>query len=65
LVAQAPSNTLKIDKDAFALLAKRPPRSITLREDGLFELSYEDGEYLVDPEGKLVRKEAAAPGAKK
>jgi hypothetical protein len=56
--AQAPSNTLKIDKDALSLLAKKPPRAITLREDGLFGLSYDDGEYLLDPDGKLVRKEA-------
>jgi hypothetical protein len=56
--AEAPSPTLTIANDAAALLAKRTPRSITLREDGLFELSYDDAEYLVDPRGKLVRKEA-------
>src|SRR5882762_2925165 len=56
--AEAPSPTLTIANDAAALLAKRMPRSITLREDGLFELSYDDAEYLVDPRGKLVRKEA-------
>ncbi len=56
--AEAPSPTLTIANDAAALLAKRTPRSITLREDGLFELSYDDAEYLVDPNGKLVRKEA-------
>ncbi len=55
--AEAPSPTLTIANDAAALLAKRPPRSITLREDGLFELSYDDAEYLVDPSGKLIRKE--------
>ena len=44
--------------DAAILLSKRTPRSITLREDGLFELSYDDADYLVDPQGKLVRKEA-------
>ena len=56
--AEAPSPTLTVANDAKALLAKRTPRSITLREDGLFELSYDDGDYLVDPQGKLVRKEA-------
>jgi len=56
--AEAPSPTLTIANDAAALLAKRTPRSITLREDGLFELSYDDAEYLVDPRGKLVRKES-------
>ena len=56
--AEAPSPTLTVANDAKALLAKRTPRSITLREDGLFELSYEDADYLVDPQGKLVRKEA-------
>jgi hypothetical protein len=56
--AQAPSTTLKIAGDAAGLFAKKPPRSITLREDGLFALSYEDGDYLVDPDGNLVRKEA-------
>jgi hypothetical protein len=56
--AEAPSPTLTIAHDAAALLAKRTPRSITLREDGLFELSYDDADYLVDPNGKLVRKES-------
>jgi len=56
--AQAPSTTLKIAGDAAGLFAKKAPRTITLREDGLFALSYEDGDYLVDPDGKLVRKEA-------
>ncbi len=56
--AEAPSPTLNIANDAAALLAKRAPRSITLREDGLFELSYDDADYLVDPQGKLIRKEA-------
>jgi len=55
--AQAPSNTLNISNDAASLIAKKPPKAITLREDGLFELSYDDGNYLVDPDGKLVRKE--------
>ena len=55
--AEAPSPTLTIANDAAALLARRTPKSITLREDGLFELSYPDAEYLVDPNGKLVRKE--------
>jgi len=55
--AEAPSPTLTIANDAAALLAKRVPRSITLREDGLFDLSYDDADYLVDPNGKLVRKE--------
>ncbi|MGZ6124103.1 MAG: hypothetical protein ACXWLR_04030 [Myxococcales bacterium] len=59
--AEAPSPTLTIANDAAALLAKRTPRSITLREDGLFELSYDDADYLVDPQGKLIRKEAPAP----
>lgn len=58
--AEAPSPTLAIANDAAALLAKRTPRSITLREDGLFELSYDDGNYLVDPQGKLIRKEPPA-----
>lgn len=55
--AEAPSTTLKIAGDAASLIAKRAPRSITLREDGLFALSYDDADYLVDPDGKLVRKE--------
>jgi hypothetical protein len=55
--AEAPSPTLTIANDAAVLLSKRTPRAITLREDGLFELSYDDAEYLVDPQGKLVRKE--------
>ena len=59
--AQAPSNTLTVSNDVANLLAKKPPRSITLREDGLFELNYDDGAYLVDPDGKLVRKEAPQP----
>lgn len=58
--AEAPSTTLTIAADAAQLLAKRVPRSITLREDGLFELGYDDGAYLVAPDGKLVRKEPAA-----
>jgi hypothetical protein len=59
--AEAPSPTLTIANDAAALLAKRTPRAITLREDGLFELSYDDADYLVDPQGKLIRKEAPSP----
>jgi hypothetical protein len=59
--AEAPSPTLLIAHDAAALLAKRTPRAITLREDGLFELSYDDADYLVDPQGKLIRKEAPSP----
>ena len=39
------------------MIAKKAPKSITLREDGLFALSYDDADYLVDPDGKLVRKE--------
>jgi hypothetical protein len=58
--AEAPSPTLTVANDAAALLSRRTPRSITLREDGLFELSYDDAQYLVDPQGKLVRKEAPA-----
>jgi len=56
--AEAPSPTLTIANDAASLLSRRTPRSITLREDGLFELSYDDADYLVDPQGKLIRKEA-------
>ncbi|HUJ26944.1 MAG TPA: hypothetical protein VLW85_13050 [Myxococcales bacterium] len=59
--AQAPSNTLSISNDVANMIAKRPPRSITLREDGLFELLYDDAAYLFDPEGKLIRKEAPQP----
>lgn len=55
--AQAPSTTLKIAGDAAALIGKKAPASITLREDGLFALGYHDADYLVDPDGKLVRKE--------
>jgi hypothetical protein len=60
--AQGPTTTLKISGDAAGLFANKAPRSITLREDGLFALSYDDGDYLVDPDGKLVRKETP-PGA--
>ena len=56
--AEAPSTTLNVAADAAQLLSKRVPRSITLREDGLFQLSYDDGEYLVRPDGKLVRKDS-------
>jgi hypothetical protein len=62
--AEAPSPTLTIANDAAALLAKRTPRAITLREDGLFELSYDDADYVVDPQGKLVRKEAPSGPAR-
>ena len=55
--AEAPSTTLKIAADAASMIAKKAPKSITLREDGLFALSYDDADYLVDPDGKLVRKE--------
>ncbi len=63
--AQAPSNTLNISNEAASLIAKKPPKAITLREDGLFELSYDDGNYLVDPDGKLVRKEPPTPAPAK
>lgn len=59
--AEAPSTTLTIANDAASLIARKAPRSITLREDGLFALAYDDAEYLVDPQGKLVRKEAPPP----
>jgi hypothetical protein len=59
--AEAPSTTLTIANDAASLIARKAPRSITLREDGLFALAYDDAEYLVDPDGKLVRKEAPPP----
>jgi len=55
--AEAPSTTLRIAGDAASLIAKKAPKAITLREDGLFALSYDDADYLVDPDGKLVRKE--------
>ena len=55
--AEMPSNTLKIANDAAGIIGKKAPNSITLREDGLFALSYDDADYLVDPDGKLVRKE--------
>ena len=63
--AQAPSTTLQIAGDTAALIAKKAPASITLREDGLFALSYDDGDVLVDPDGKLVRKEARPAAADK
>jgi hypothetical protein len=59
--AEAPSTTLNIANDAAQLISRRPPKAITLREDGLFALSYDDADYLVDPQGKLVRKEAPQP----
>ena|SRR5216684_1237583 len=56
--APAPSDTLNIANDAADLIKKKgPPRSITLRPDGLFGLKYDEANYLVDPEGKLVRTE--------
>jgi hypothetical protein len=56
--APAPSDTLNIANDAADLIKKKgPPRSITLRPDGLFGLKYDDANYLVDPDGKLVRTE--------
>ena len=59
--AAAPQTTLTIANDALDIITRKRPRSITLREDGLFALSCADGEYLVGPDGKLVRKEAPAP----
>jgi hypothetical protein len=59
--AAAPQTTLTIANDALDIITRKRPRSITLREDGLFDLSCADGEYLVGPDGKLVRKEAPAP----
>jgi hypothetical protein len=58
--AQAPSSTLTIANDALEIITRKRPRSITLREDGLFDLSCADGEYLVSPDGKLVRKDPPA-----
>jgi hypothetical protein len=55
--AAGPQNTLTIANDALEIITKKRPRSITLREDGLFGLSCVDGEYLVAPDGKLVRKD--------
>jgi hypothetical protein len=59
--AAGPQTTLTIANDALDIITRKRPRSITLREDGLFDLSCADGEYLVGPDGKLVRKEAPAP----
>jgi hypothetical protein len=59
--AAAPQTTLTIANDALDIITRKRPRSITLREDGLFALSCADGEYLVGPDGKLVRKEAPSP----
>jgi len=42
--AEAPSTTLTIANDAASLIARKAPRSITLREDGLFALAYDDAE---------------------
>jgi hypothetical protein len=53
--AQAPSDTLSISNDAAALIAKKgPPRSITWRADGLFNLHWDDSDALVYPDGKLA-----------
>ena len=59
--AAGPQTTLTIANDALDIITRKRPRSITLREDGLFDLSCADGEYLVGPDGKLVRKEAPSP----
>lgn len=59
--AAGPQSTLMIANDALDIITRKRPRSITLRDDGLFDLSCADGEYLVGPDGKLVRKEAPAP----
>ena len=59
--AEAPSDTLTIAGDAAGLFAKKGlPRSITLRSDGLFSLTWTDGVSVVDPQGKLVREEPPA-----
>jgi hypothetical protein len=55
--AAAPQTTLTIQNDALEIITRKRPKSITLREDGLFDLSCADGEYLVSPDGKLVRTE--------
>ncbi|HEX9579113.1 MAG TPA: hypothetical protein VF993_15275, partial [Myxococcales bacterium] len=53
--AQGPSDTLSISNDAAALIAKKgPPRSITWRADGLFNLHWDDKDTLVYPDGKLA-----------
>jgi hypothetical protein len=53
--AQAPSDTLSISNDAAALIAKKgPPRSITWRADGLFDLHWDDKDTLVYPDGRLA-----------
>jgi hypothetical protein len=59
--AAAPQTTLTIQNDALEIITRKRPRSITLREDGLFDLSCADGEYLVSPDGKLVRTEPPQP----
>jgi hypothetical protein len=59
--AAAPQNTLTIANDALDIITRKRPRSISLREDGLFDLSCADGEYLVAPDGKLVRKDPPNP----
>jgi hypothetical protein len=53
--AQGPSDTLSISNAAAALIAKKgPPRSITWRADGLFDLHWDDSDSLVYPDGKLA-----------
>ena len=53
--AQGPSDTLSISNEAAALIAKKgPPRSITWRADGLFNLHWDDSDTLVYPDGKLA-----------
>lgn len=59
--AAAPQTTLTIQNDALEIITRKRPKSITLREDGLFDLSCADGEYLVSPDGKLVRTEPPQP----
>jgi hypothetical protein len=59
--AAAPQTTLTISNDALEIITRKRPKSITLREDGLFDLSCADGEYLVSPDGKLVRTEPPQP----
>src|SRR5438067_12522067 len=56
--AQAPSDTLSISNETAALIARKgPPRSITWRADGLFNLHWDDTDVLVYPDGKLAPPE--------
>ena len=56
--AQGPSDTLSISNEAAALIARKgPPRSITWRADGLFNLHWDDSDTLVYPDGKLAPQE--------